>query len=109
MNRHTPSYPVPALYTHSTERKYIAQACPTCAGPLPPATFGRPPVYCSPACRAEMARLRRDLGKLDAEAERARSLAGHGFWPGADFWHKEAERLESTAADVRSRVREAMR
>ena len=87
----------------------IAQACPTCAGPLPLATFGRPPTYCSPACRGEMARLRRDLSRLDAEAGRARSLAGHAFWPGADFWSAEAARLEGAAADVRARVREATR
>ncbi len=83
--------------------------CPTCAGPLPPATFGRPPTYCSPDCRREMARLRRDLAALEDERANALSLAGHAFWPGADFWHKEAARLDRAAADVRSRVLEAMR
>jgi len=82
--------------------------CPTCAGALPPATFGRPPVYCSPACRREMARLRRDLSRLEGERANAITLAGHAFWPGADHWHKEAARLERAATDVRSRVLEAL-
>ncbi len=83
--------------------------CPTCAGPLPPATFGRPPIYCTPACRREMASLRRELIELEGELIDARTHAEHGFWPGAEFWHKEAARLERTAADIRSRVLEAMK
>ncbi len=56
-----------------------------------------------------MARLRRDLVELEGELVEARTHAEHEFWPGAEFWHKEAGRLERTAADVRSRVREATR
>ncbi len=81
--------------------------CPTCDAPVPLTTFGRPPTYCSSACRGEMARLRRDLVELDAETERARSLAASGFWPGRTHWRQEAARLERTAADIRSRVLEA--
>ncbi len=84
-------------------------SCPTCAGALPPATFGRPPIYCTPACRREMARLRRDLSTLDDERANALTLAANEFWPGRTHWHQEAVRLERAAADVRSRVREAMR
>ncbi len=83
--------------------------CPTCAGPLPPTTFGRPLIYCGIACRREMARLRRDLSRLEDERANALNLAGHDFWPGADYWHKEAARLDRAATDVRSRVLEAMR
>jgi len=56
-----------------------------------------------------MARLRRDLSRLEDETANALSLAGHDFWPGADYWHTEAARLERAAADVRSRVLEAMK
>ncbi len=84
-------------------------SCPTCAGPLPPATFGRPPIYCGIACRREMASLRRELIELEGELIDALSHAEHGFWPGAEFWHTEAARLERTVADVRSRVLEAMK
>ena len=83
--------------------------CPTCGRPLPPTTFARPPTYCSPACRREMASLRRDLIALEGELVEARTHAGHAFWPGADFWHKEAARLDRAAADLRARVLEAMR
>lgn len=56
-----------------------------------------------------MARLRRDLSRLEDERDNALVLAGHGFWPGADHWTREATRLERAAAEVRSRVLEAMR
>jgi len=81
--------------------------CPTCAGPLPPATFGRPPIYCGIDCRREMARLRRELIELEGELVEARTHAKHGFWPGAEFWRREAARFERSVADVRSRVLEA--
>ncbi len=83
--------------------------CPTCAGPLPAATFGRPPVYCTIACRREMASLRRDLSRLEDERANALTLATNEFWPGRTHWHQEAARLERATADVRSRVREAKR
>ncbi len=56
-----------------------------------------------------MASLRRELVELEDERANALSLAGHAFWPGADFWHTEAARLERVAADIRSRVLEAMK
>ncbi len=56
-----------------------------------------------------MARLRRELVALEGELVEARTHAEHGFWPGAEFWHTEAARLERTVADVRSRVLEAMK
>lgn len=81
-------------------------SCPTCSGPMPLPSFGRPPIYCSTDCRREMARLRRSLADLEEETVEARTLAGHNFWPGEEFWRKEAARLERAAVDVRSRVPE---
>jgi len=56
-----------------------------------------------------MASLRRYLIALEGELVEARTHAEHEFWPGAEFWRKEAARLERTVADVRSRLLEAMR
>ncbi len=79
-------------------------SCPTCGGPVPLTSHGRPPIYCTIDCRHEMARLRRHLIALEGELVEARTHAEHEFWPGAEFWRKEAARLERAAADVRSRV-----
>ena len=46
-----------------------AAACPTCGGPVERPWTGRPPTYCSDACRYGMLRLRRELGYLEAELE----------------------------------------
>ena len=55
-----------------------------------------------------MARLRFDLSRLEDEKANALTLAGHGFSPGVEFWRKEAARIDRAAADMRSRVREAI-
>jgi len=83
--------------------------CPSCGDSVPIATLGRPPTYCTVACRREMARRRRDLAAKEAELVEARQRAADGYAPGSYFWRGSARMLETQAAELRARVPEAMR
>ena len=81
--------------------------CPVCSEPVVRKPTGRPPVFCSPACRkqAELARL--ELPRLVEEAQRADQLAKaagphikHGRVGQARIVHERLDAIQKLVDDV---------
>ena len=83
--------------------------CPTCGGPVPLATFGRPPTYCSTPCRREMHRMRRELADLEEQAADAANKAESGHAPGPYFHESRAQFYREKADALRERIPEDRR
>lgn len=85
-----------------------AKACPTCGDAVPAKPIGRPLIFCSVACRREMGAMRKELVALGEAIADAEQLAAHDFWPGERSWSAEAQRRRLAAAELRTRIPEAM-
>jgi hypothetical protein len=74
-------------------------------------SIGRPPAYCSIECRREMARRRRDLGRLEAELVEARERLRDEAWrPGrTHFWTEQIKFLQGRIAEERQGVAPPLR
>ena len=82
------------------------RACPTCGGPVPPASGGRPPAYCSTLCRREMYRMAAELRDLEEQAADAERKRQDGYAPGAYFWESWAAMPRGKADELRPRIPE---
>jgi hypothetical protein len=87
--------------------------CPECSGPMPTAkSSGRPPTYCSPACRRAAEYAIRRAQVLLTRAQRAEQDAGMRMALEATDWHRkdatakltywrgEVERLRMSLRDL---------
>ena len=81
------------------------RSCPTCRKSVPSVVgSGRPRIFCTPACRREMIRLRIEVGNLEESLAIARGHAQTGFWPGKRFWGEMVELHTRELAETRRRV-----
>lgn len=107
-NLWSPEIPRPAAsatHTHSDERM-TPRTCPTCGGPVPPASGGRPPTYCGTPCRRTMYGMAAELRDLEEQAADARNKAESGYAPGA-YFHEAMHTFYAAKADeLRERVPE---
>jgi sugar-specific transcriptional regulator TrmB len=85
-------------------------ACVKCGRPLEKPATGRPPAYCSTACRRlaeyELRRINRRLEKLEGRASRLRHSPDVGAKDWAGRTHAEAlAACEAEIADAEKRLR----
>jgi len=83
--------------------------CIKCGGPLEQPATGRPPIYCSPACRQaaayEIKRLQRRLEGLETWASRLRHEPDVGYRDGAGRRHREqVADLDAQIAEAEARL-----
>jgi hypothetical protein len=78
----------------------MSSACLVCGGPLAPPATGRPPTYCSPACRRdgeyERRRLDRQLDDLERYQRNLRLLGTE---------ERQQRRIDGELAAMRGRLR----
>ena len=91
--------------THTTTRNEPEpRGCATCGGPIPTGWNGRPRTYCTPDCRVEMARRRRELADLEARLGEVRSLAATRLGQWGSNARREAAALERDVEAARARI-----
>jgi predicted nucleic acid-binding Zn ribbon protein len=107
-------YPVPATRTPTAgESKSPTlpstpdrRKCPVCGKAVAPVAIGRPRRFCSPECRRELPRLRRQLADLEAELAEARYQLSvrEGAW--RDSYARKVASLIPRVEAARQRIPE---
>lgn len=97
----------PDAYTHDSEkgRAHPMNTCPTCSAQFAANRIGRPKRFCSDACRREMAHMREELPRLEADLATARRHAAANYGGRAHYWTAHARSLELAIDEHRMRTR----
>ncbi len=82
--------------------------CPTCSQVIPPSFMGRPRTYCTPECRREMGRRRRELDDLETELAEARYQESQRVGTWRARWSREIAWLTTALEKARDGVPEEM-